>query len=85
MCKNISKKCIHGEIIINSKSSYKGPVIYAVNQTNVSDTPVVWVDRHSTKNRKNSTVGEPIAIGINEDAITAITQLRDIMAIIKYE
>jgi len=176
--RNISKKYIHEELIIDSKSSYKGPVIYAVNHTNVSDTPVVfhtlnkqayilagtksqklidsigfnlngvvWVDRHSAKSRKKSTekiykilssggsvmwfpegtwnltdnllmlpmrygivkmaakanvpivpisihyvgsiiystVGEPITIGINEDAITAITQLRDIMATMKYE
>lgn len=40
--KNISKKYIHGELIIDSKSSYKGPVIYAVNHTNVSDVPVVF-------------------------------------------
>jgi len=176
--KNISKKYIHGELIIENNLSYKGPVIYAVNHTNVSDTPVVfhtlnkqayilagtksqklidsigfnlngvvWVDRHSAKSRKKSTeiiykilssggsvmwfpegtwnltdnllmlpmrygivkmaakanvpivpisihyvgsiiystVGEPITIGINEDAITAITQLRDIMATMKYE
>lgn len=176
--KNISKKYIHGELIIDNNLSHKGPVIYAVNHTNVSDTPVVfhtlnkqayilagtksqklidsigfnlngvvWVDRHSQKSRKKSTeriykilkssgnviwfpegtwnltenllmlpmrygiikmaakanvpivpisihyaenkiystVGEPIIIGINEDAITAITQLRDIMATMKYE
>ena len=176
--KNISKKYIHEELIIDSKSSYKGPVIYAVNHTNVSDTPVVfhtlnkqayilagtksqklidsigfnlngvvWVDRHSTKSRKKSTekiykilssggsvmwfpegtwnltenllmlpmrygivkmaaktnvpivpisihyagnkiystVGESIIIGINENATTAITRLRDTMATMKYE
>lgn len=176
--KNISKKYIHGELIIENNLSYKGPVIYAVNHTNVSDTPVVfhtlnkqvyilagtksqklidsigfnlngvvWVDRHSAKSRIKSTdklykilssggsvmwfpegtwnltdnllmlpmrygivkmaakanvpivpisihyagskiystVGEPITIGINEDAITAIIQLRDIMATMKYE
>lgn len=176
--RNISKKYIHGELIIDSKLSYKGPVIYAVNHTNVSDIPVcfhtlskqmyvlcgtksqklidsigfnlngvVWVDRHSAKSRKKSTekiykilssggsvmwfpegtwnltdnllmlpmrygivkmaakanvpivpisiyyfgnkiystVGDPITIGINEDVITAITQLRDIMATMKYE
>ncbi|MBQ2902266.1 MAG: 1-acyl-sn-glycerol-3-phosphate acyltransferase [Agathobacter sp.] len=176
--KNISKKYIHGELIIENNLSYKGPVIYAVNHTNVSDTPVVfhtlnkqayilagtksqklidsigfnlngvvWVNRHSAKSRKKSTdklykilssagsvmwfpegtwnlsdnllmlpmrygivkmaakvnvpivpisiyyagikiystVGDPITIGINEDAITAITQLRDIMATMKYE
>lgn len=176
--KNISKKYIHGELIIENNLSYKGPVIYAVNHTNVSDTPVVfhtlnkqvyilagtksqklidsigfnlngvvWVDRHSTKSRKKSTekiykilscdgsvmwfpegtwnltenllmlpmrygivkmaakanvpivpisihydgnkiystVGDPITIGINEDAITAITKLRDTMATMKYE
>ena len=176
--KNISKKYIHGELVIDNKLTYKGSVIYAVNHTNVSDTPVVfhtlneqayilagtksqklidsigfnlngvvWVDRQSAKSRKRSTdkiykilssggsviwfpegtwnltdnllmlpmrygivkmaakanvpivpisihyagnkvystVGEPITIGINEDAITAITQLRDIMATMKYE
>lgn len=40
--KNMSKKYIHGELIIDSKLLYKGPVIYAVNHTNVSDTPVVF-------------------------------------------
>ena len=176
--KNISKKYIHSELIIGNQLSYVGPVIYAVNHTNVSDTPVVfhtlnkqayilagtksqklidsigfnlngvvWVDRHSAKSRKKSTekiykilssgssvmwfpegtwnltdnllmlpmrygivkmaakanvpivpisihyagnkiystVGQPITIGINEDAITAITQLRDTMATMKYE
>ena len=176
--KNISQKYIHGELVVDNQLSCKGPVIYAVNHTNVSDTPVVfhtlnkqayilagtksqklidsigfnlngvvWVNRHSAKSRKKSTdklykilssggsviwfpegtwnltdnllmlpmrygivkmatkanvpivpisihyagnkiystVGEPITIGINEDAITAITQLRDIMATMKYE
>lgn len=176
--KNISKKYIHGELIIENNLSYKGSVIYAVNHTNVSDTPVVfhtlnkqayilagtksqklidsigfnlngvvWVDRHSAKSRKKSTekiykilssggsvmwfpegtwnltdnllmlpmrygivkmaakanvpivpisihyagnkiystVGEPIIIGINENATTAITRLRDTMATMKYE
>ena len=176
--KNISKKYIHGELIIDSKSSYKGPVIYAVNHTNVSDVPVcfhtlskqtyvlcgtksqklidsigfnmsgvVWVDRQSAKSRKKSTekiykilkfggsvmwfpegtwnltenllmlpmrygivkmaakanvpivpisihyvgdkiysrVGEPLTVTDNEDAITAITRLRDAMATMKYE
>lgn len=176
--KNISKKYIHGELVINKQLSYKGPVIYVVNHTNVSDTPVVfhtlnaqtyilagtksqklidsigfnlngvvWVNRHSAKSRQKSTdklykilssggsvmwfpegtwnltdnllmlpmrygivkmaakanvpivpisihyagnkiystVGQPITIGINEDAITAITQLRDTMATMKYE
>lgn len=40
--KNISKKYIHGELIIENNLSYKGPVIYAVNHTNVSDTPIVF-------------------------------------------
>lgn len=40
--KNISKKYIHGELIIENNLSYKGSVIYAVNHTNVSDTPVVF-------------------------------------------
>ena len=176
--KNISKKYIHGELIIDSKSSYKGPVIYAVNHTNVSDTPVVfhtlnkqayilagtksqklidsigfnlngvvWVDRHSAKSRKKSTekiykllssggsvmwfpegtwnlmdnllmlpmrygivkmaakakvpivpisihyagnkiystVGEPVIVTADEDMISAITRLRDVMATMKYE
>lgn len=176
--KNISKKYIHGELIIENNLSYKGPVIYAVNHTNVSDTPVVfhtlnkqayilagtksqklidsigfnlngvvWVDRHSAKSRKRSTekiykilssggsvmwfpegtwnltdsllmlpmrygivkmaakinvpivlisihyagdkiystVGEPVIVTADEDAISAITRLRDVMATMKYE
>lgn len=176
--KNISKKYIHGDLVIGNQLSYKGPVIYAVNHTNVSDTPVVfhtlniqvyilagtksqklidsigfnlngvvWVDRHSAKSRKNSTdklykilssggsvmwfpegtwnltdnllmlpmrygivkmaakvkvpivpisihyaedkiystVGEAIIVTVGEDAISAITRLRDVMATMKYE
>lgn len=176
--KNLSKKYIHGELVIDNSISYKGPVIYAVNHTNVSDTPVVfhtlnrqayilagtksqklidsigfnlngvvWVDRQSVKSRKKSTdkiykilssggsvmwfpegtwnltenllmlpmrygivkmaakanapivpisihyagdrvysrVGKPLIVTDNEDAITAITKLRDIMATMKYE
>lgn len=40
--KNLSKKYIHGELVIENKYSYKGPVIYAVNHTNVSDIPVCF-------------------------------------------
>lgn len=176
--KNVSKKYIHGELIVDNIFVYKEPVIYAVNHTNVSDTPVVfhtlnrqayilagtksqklidsigfnlngvvWVDRQSAKSRKRSTdkiykilnsggsvmwfpegtwnltenllmlpmrygivkmvakanvpivpisihyagdriysrVGEPLRMTDNEDAITAITRLRDIMATMKYE
>ena len=39
--KNISKKYIHGELVVDNQLSYKGPVIYAVNHTNVSDTPAI--------------------------------------------
>lgn len=176
--KNMSKKYIHGELIIDNKLSHKEPVIYAVNHTNVSDTPVVfhtlnkqtyilagtksqklidsigfnlngvvWVDRHSAKSRRKSTdkiykilssggsvmwfpegtwnltenllmlpmrygivkmavkanvpivpisihysgdkihsrVGEALTVTDNEDAITAITRLRDVLATMKYE
>ena len=38
--KVMSKKYIHGELVIDNQLSYKGPVIYAVNHTNVSDTVV---------------------------------------------
>lgn len=178
LVKNISKKYVHGELVVKNSLSYKGPVIYAVNHTNVSDTPVVfhtlnkqayilagtksqklidslgfnlngvvWVNRHSAKSRKKSTdklykilssggsvmwfpegtwnltenllmlpmrygivkmaakanvpivpisihyvgdkiystVGEPIIVTDDEDAITAIIRLRDIMATMKYE
>lgn len=40
--KKLSKKYIHGNLIIDNKFTYEGPVIYAVNHTNVSDTPVVF-------------------------------------------
>lgn len=40
--KVMSKKYIHGELVINNKLTYKGPVIYAVNHTNVSDVPVCF-------------------------------------------
>lgn len=40
--KVMSKKYIHGELVIDNKLTYKGSVIYAVNHTNVSDTPVVF-------------------------------------------
>lgn len=42
LVKNISKKYIHGELIIDNKLSYEGPAIYAVNHTNVSDVPVMF-------------------------------------------
>lgn len=47
--------------------------------------PIVPISIHYSGDKIYSTVGEPITIGINEDAITAITQLRDIMATMKYE
>lgn len=40
--RDMSKKYIHNELVINNKSPYEGPAIYAVNHTNVSDTPVVF-------------------------------------------
>lgn len=40
--RNMSKKYIHGELVIDNKSPYEGSAIYAVNHTNVSDTPVVF-------------------------------------------
>lgn len=40
--RKMSKKYIHGELAIDNKSSYEEPAIYAVNHTNVSDTPVVF-------------------------------------------
>lgn len=40
--KNMSKKYIHSELVIDNEIKYSGPVIYAVNHTNVSDTPVVF-------------------------------------------
>lgn len=42
LVKNISKKYIHGELVIDNKLSCHGAAIYAVNHTNVSDTPVVF-------------------------------------------
>ena len=37
LVKNMSKKDIQGELIIDNKLTYEGPAIYAVNHTNVSD------------------------------------------------
>lgn len=42
LVKNISKKYIHGELVIDNKIQRYGPAIYAVNHTNVSDSPVVF-------------------------------------------
>lgn len=178
LVKKMSKKYIHGELVIDNKLLHKESAIYAVNHTNVSDTPVVfhtlnkqayilagtksqklldsigfnlngtiWVDRHSARSKMKSTdkiyrilqsggsvmwfpegtwnltgnllmlpmrygivkmaakanvpiipisihysgdivfstVGNPITVTVNEDAITAITHLRDTMATMKYE
>lgn len=40
--RKMSRKYIHGKLIIDNKSSYEGPAIYAVNHTNVSDIPVMF-------------------------------------------
>lgn len=40
--KGISKKYIHGKLIIDNKVNYPFPAIYAVNHTNISDVPVVF-------------------------------------------
>lgn len=50
-----------------------------------ANVPIVPISIHYSGDKIYSTVGEPITIGINEEAITAITQLRDIMATMKYE
>ena len=49
------------------------------------NVPIVLISIHYAGNKIYSTVGEPLTIGINEDAITAITRLRDTMATMKYE
>lgn len=178
LVKKSSKKYIHEDLVINNKLVYEEAAIYAVNHTNVSDTPVVfhtinkqayilagtksqklidsigfnlngviWVDRHSVESKKRSTdkiyrilksggsvmwfpegtwnltenllmlpmrygivkmaakanvpivpisihysedkiysmVGEPLTVTPNEDAIVAVTRLRDTMAAMKYE
>jgi len=40
--KLLSKKYIHGELVIDNQLKYEGQAIYAVNHTNVSDIPVVF-------------------------------------------
>lgn len=42
LVKNISKKYIHGELVIDNKLSCHRAAIYAINHTNVSDAPVVF-------------------------------------------
>lgn len=56
-----------------------------VKMATKANVPIVPISIHYAGNKIYSTVGESITIGINEDAITAITQLRDIMATMKYE
>lgn len=40
--RKISKRYIHGELVIGGKLPYEGATIYAINHTNVSDAPVVF-------------------------------------------
>lgn len=49
------------------------------------NVPIVLISIHYAGDKIYSTVGEPVIVTADEDSISAITRLRDVMATMKYE